>query len=355
MRRFVACAAALALATSMAQAQPGKDKGNGGGNADRAAGAQAKGGGKQEARGQARQAAEPSGKQRGNSGDATQSRGNAKENRGNAKENRGAGGQAEAGRAAAAAKKGQARQAERGQGRVEKTGRGQNQVERRVDRGGDRAFPGGEVVRRNARLDFGESRGLIQGCPPGLAKKNNGCMPPGLARDRDRSLRQLAFGESYYRPNWWGYDNVDGRMFYDDGYLYRLGPQNNVLGFVPLLGGALSVGNVWPSYYEPVQVPDYYVDYYNLGPSDTYRYADDVLYRVDPETSAITAIAALLTGDQIRVGQPMPSGYDVYNVPYAYRDRYYDTRDAHYRYADGYVYQIDPATQLVASAIQLLV
>ena len=113
-------------------------------------------------------------------------------------------------------------------------------------------------------------------------------------------------------------------------------------------------GNPWPSYYAPRSVPPYYVDYYGLGPMDSYRYADNVLYRVDPETAAITSIAALLTGDDIRVGQPMPLGYDVYNVPYPYRAQYVDGPDAWYRYSDGYVYQVDPETRLVASAIELL-
>ena len=36
---------------------------------------------------------------------------------------------------------------------------------------------------------FGESHGLalgaiVDGCPPGLAKKNNGCLPPGQAKKR---------------------------------------------------------------------------------------------------------------------------------------------------------------------------
>lgn len=30
--------------------------------------------------------------------------------------------------------------------------------------------------------DRGLVRGFVDGCPPGLAKKNNGCMPPGLAK-----------------------------------------------------------------------------------------------------------------------------------------------------------------------------
>ena len=56
---------------------------------------------------------------------------------------------------------------------------------------------------------------------------------------------------------------------------------------------------------------------------------------------------SLVTGQQFAVGQQMPSGYSVYNVPDAYRDRYYDTADSMYRYNDGYVYQVDPRTGLI--------
>ena len=204
---------------------------------------------------------------------------------------------------------------------------------------------------RGARVGFDfdrAQRGLIDGCPPGLAKKNNGCMPPGLAkRDDDRRFRT-------YRPDWWGLGGLrDGRYIYDDGYLLRLNG-DRVGGYVPLLGGALSVGNRWPEYYSPFDAPPYYVDYFDLGGPDRYRYADRVLYRVDPSTAAITSIAALLTGDDIQIGAPMPLGYDIYNVPYAYRDRYYDSADANYRYSDGYIYQVDPATRLVTAAIELM-
>ena len=116
----------------------------------------------------------------------------------------------------------------------------------------------------------------------------------------------------------------------------------------------MAPGNVWPSYYSPVELPDYYRDFYGLGSPDSYRYLDNTLYRVDPETMAINSIAALLTGDEITIGQPMPMGYSVYNVPYAYRDRYVDGPDATYRYSDGYVYRMDPETGLVAAAIELL-
>ncbi len=225
------------------------------------------------------------------------------------------------------------------------------------DRAGVRVLDDGRRVysSRDARDGWGEydQRGLIDGCPPGLAKKRNGCMPPGLAKARDPDYRYRYVS---YRPDWWGLSNLglgSGNFFYDDGYLLRYNG-DNVLGYVPLLGGALSVGNPWPDSYAPRPVPPYYVNYYGLDPQGGYRYADDVLYRVDPQTQAITSIAALLTGDDIQVGSPMPMGYDVYNVPYPYRSQYVDGPQAQYRYSDGYVYQVDPKTRLVAAAIELL-
>jgi len=191
-------------------------------------------------------------------------------------------------------------------------------------------------------------RELVDGCPPGLAKKFNGCMPPGLAKKR--------YSYSYYRPDWWGFSSYpNGRYYYHGGFLFRLGRDNRISAFIPLLAGALGLGSPWPAYYEPRPLAPYYVDYYRLGPPRSYRYADRVVYRVDPETAVITSIVALMTGDRFVVGRPMPPGYGVYNVPFAYRDRYYDSPRAHYRYADGYIYEIDPETLLIASAISLAI
>lgn len=337
MRKFLIGAAAIALAASGAIAQPGNGKGGGndkGGGKDHAA--MNHGGGKPD-------------KGNGGGGQSKADRGPsmqaAKADRGNGNANR------DKGPAMRAAKvdKGPAVRSEKSNDRAVA-----RDIDRRVDLDvrvvrDDRR----DGVVRTVSFDrrFDRDFGYIEGCPPGLAKKNNGCMPPGLAKQRDWDARQ-----SYYQPSWWGYDRlVDGRYYYDDGYLYRMGSNNSILGYVPLLGGALSIGNPWPSYYQPVSVPDYYVDYYNLGPDNGYRYADDVLYRVDPRDSSITSIAALLTGDQWLVGQQMPTGYDVYNVPYGYQDRYYDTPESMYRYSDGYVYQVDPTTQLVQAIIELLV
>jgi len=222
-------------------------------------------------------------------------------------------------------------------------------VDRRESRRDDRRERVSDRFRDAERVAFArfgrDARSVVQGCPPGLAKRDNGCTPPGLARQQWVE----------YRPAYFGYPNIDdGRYYYDDGYLYRLGADNGIAGFIPLLGGALGIGEIWPSFYEPAPLPPYYVEYFNLGAEPGYRYADDVIYRVDPETSAITSIAALLTGDTFGVGQPMPAGYDVYNVPYGYRDQYYDTEDANYRYADGYIYEVDPTTQLISTVIELI-
>ncbi len=191
-------------------------------------------------------------------------------------------------------------------------------------------------------------RRVISGCPPGLAKKNPPCVPPGHVRTR-------VVRYDYDRPDFWGLRLADNRYRYryDNGYLLRLEPSGRTGGYIPLLGGALAAGNPWPTYYQPVALPTYYENYYGIGPYNSYRYADNVIYRVNPETAAITSIAALLTGDDFTIGQPAPLGYDVYNVPYPYRTQYVDSPTAMYRYSDGYVYQIDPTTRLVAAAIEL--
>lgn len=192
-------------------------------------------------------------------------------------------------------------------------------------------------------------RRFLQGCPPGLAKRDNGCLPPGQARQRERAQ------DSYNRYDYlWRTLGGQGDYRYRDGYVYRTTPQGGLLDYLPVLGGILSPGNVWPSQYGYQQPPQYLSRYYGLNDSAQYRYADGVLYRVDPQTSSIGQVAALLTGQQFNVGQRMPAGYDVYNVPYAYRNQYADSARSQYRYNDGYVYQVDPTTQLVQAAIQLL-
>lgn len=251
-------------------------------------------------------------------------------------------------------------QPERGNGAD--AARGADRNDRAVTRGpsgngnngrADRDFAKGDVLVASRTYDWqdrrsygGDTRGLIDGCPPGLAAKANGCTPPGQVRDNG-----WIYAAS--RPDWWGYGDRDGRYFYRDGYLLRLLDGGRIGGYLPLLGGALAVGNRWPDSYASVTLPPYLSSYYGLDPQG-YRYADNALYGYDPQTQAITSIAALLTGDDFAIGQPLPAGYDVYNVPYDWRSRYADGPDALYRYSDGYVYEVDPKTRLIAAAIELL-
>ena len=237
---------------------------------------------------------------------------------------------------------------ERGDDRREaRADRRDDRVDRRIDRAERRAERRAVVLRdarQVQRLRFDRGRGLIDGCPPGLARRNNGCMPPGQLRQRQRA----------WYNNWWDTPANAGNLVYDDGYLYRLAPSGAVAGFAPLLGGALWPGQTWPTQYNAYDVPDYYADYYGFDDPYDYRLADGVIYGLDPQTQAIQSILALVTDNDWQIGQQMPDGYGVYNVPYAFRDQYFDTADSWYRYDDGYVYQVDPTTQLIQAAIQLI-
>ena len=123
---------------------------------------------------------------------------------------------------------------------------------------------------------------------------------------------------------------------------------------IPLLDRGYGVGQMLPVGYSYYNVPYQYRDlYYDTG-DYYYRYAPGAIYQVDPQTQLVTAIASLLTGG-LSVGQPLPPSYSVYNVPMAYRDVYYDRPDAWYRYSDGYIYQVDPTTQLITAIVRSIV
>jgi hypothetical protein len=282
-------------------------------------------------------------------------------------------------------------------------------------RNGNRALRA-EEFRANA-VGYG-----VGGCPPGLASK--GCMPPGQAAkllgtplstatqlaalssvplsaqylypdtndyfyrygdgnifriDRDTSLVDallpLAFGGYYpgsYLPNYYMSSPYYGmgsyfpsaygfNSFYpdygNDCYRYGYGVVYRVdcfTGFIedviPLYAGGYGVGQLLPSGYGYYNVPYQYRDMYYDTSDYGYWYAPGAIYQYDPRSSMITSVAALLSPG-FTVGQPLPLGYDVYNVPYAYRATYYDTPTAYYRYNNGYIYQVDPATMLVTAVV----
>ncbi len=78
------------------------------------------------------------------------------------------------------------------------------------------------------------------GCPPGLAKKNNGCLPPGQAK-KLYNIGQRWPGNYGYAWNYnqipydlrnqYGFD-PNSRYYYGDGYLYRVDPATMLISQV---------------------------------------------------------------------------------------------------------------------------
>ncbi|HEY5723699.1 MAG TPA: hypothetical protein VIT45_15410 [Allosphingosinicella sp.] len=245
-------------------------------------------------------------------------------------------------------------------GKVDRRAHGQAAV-RGPDRIDDRRLS-------DRRRDWSPSRGDVQriaawdrNCPPGLAKKHNGCMPPGLAKNRfgvgDRVDRTIY--SSYRLPA--GYQSLyyDTQAYYyrydNAGNLYRVDSRSNMVsGLIPLLGSSFVVGQRIPAGFASYNVPVQYRDTYYDSNDSWYRYGDDAIYQVNPQSGTIESIVALLTGD-LSVGQPLPAGYDVYNLPLDYRDDYVDDQDYMYRYADGGIYQVDAKTQIIKAIVEMLV
>ena len=204
----------------------------------------------------------------------------------------------------------------------------------------------------------GTGLGLAGGCPPGLAMKNNGCMPPGQYKKVGdpfvASTAQALVGpySQWYRDN----DRYYYRM--GDGVLYQVNRSNNLIDALIPYGmrdySYYPVGYGYPDLYNNYNVPYAYRSFYPDGGDYLYRYGGNAIYAVDPQTQMVSSIVSLLAGD-LSVGQPLPSAYNVYNVPMAYRSQYYDSPDAWYRYNDGYIYRVDPTTQLVTAVINALV
>ena len=75
------------------------------------------------------------------------------------------------------------------------------------------------------------------GCPPGLAKKNNGCLPPGQAKKLYNVGQRWpgSYGQMwsydqvpYDLRSRYGFDPSD-RYYYGDGYLYQVDPRTMLI------------------------------------------------------------------------------------------------------------------------------
>jgi hypothetical protein len=206
----------------------------------------------------------------------------------------------------------------------------------------------------------GVGTGLIDGCPPGLAKKNNGCLPPGQAKKLVGAALPAGLAQSMLSGPYRDWYRDDDRFLYrmGDDYIYRINRDNNLISaLIPSVDRDYSyypVGQLYPSDFNYYNVPYQYQSYYPDGSNALYRYGDGAIYRLNRQTQAIQSIVALLAGD-LGVGQALPLGYSAYNLPLQYRDRYFDTPENMYRYNDGYIYRVDPKTQLITAVINALV
>jgi hypothetical protein len=348
MRKLILLVSAAAMAATMPALAQGRGGGHGGGNG--------KGGGQQaEARGGGHQG----------------------HGRGNGRAERGAEARQAANRGGGS--RGQERRAERRE--VRAIDRADRRVERQV-RGIDRRDL--REVRRSEGRDWGRwasgrgegERFVVRngnwregrswpvrlargGCPPGLAKQNAFCLPPGQLRRAQMMGRRIDRSRYGPVPQDWLYrfrDDGDFYHLYDDaGYIYRMNRENDLVSAIlPLFGTGLTIGEPLPLGYDAYNLPVPYRDRYVDNEDYLYRYDDGAVYQVDTETRLIEGVVALLTGNPISVGSALPSGYDAYNLPMDYRDRYADDADSLYRYSNGGIYQVDPTTMLVQSLVEMV-
>ena len=164
---------------------------------------------------------------------------------------------------------------------------------------------------------------------------------------------------SSYVPDYYGLNSFypDSQYScnrYYNGVIYQVDCATGyVENVVPMYAGGYGVGQMLPSAYNYYNVPTQYRSLYYDTSDYGYWYAPGAIYQYDPGSNVITSVAALMSPG-FSLGQPMPVGYDVYNVPYDYRATYYDTPNAWYRYNNGYIYQVDPTTQIVTSIVASL-
>jgi hypothetical protein len=164
------------------------------------------------------------------------------------------------------------------------------------------------------------------------------------------SFYPASYDNGYGSP--YGYQNLCNRYY--NGVVYQVDCGSGMVeNLIPTYAGGYGVGQLLPSAYSTYNVPSQYRSLYYDTPQSNYWYAPGAIYQYDPSSSLITSVAALLSPG-LSVGQQLPLGYDAYNVPYDYRSTYYDTPNALYRYNNGNIYQVDPATQIVTAIVASL-
>jgi hypothetical protein len=169
-------------------------------------------------------------------------------------------------------------------------------------------------------------------CPPGLEKKNNGCLPPGQVGRDDRDDR---WGDRDDRRGTaeWIDRNRDG---YDDRDLNRDRRIDD---------------REWRMAEDRYGSNDRYDrDDDRYGNND--RDYDDRYQTPTPQRGGIGGILqSVLGGGGLRVGQRVSGNLGA--VPYQYRDQYRDGNGVYYRADNRAIYQIDARTDTVVRVYAL--
>jgi hypothetical protein len=220
---------------------------------------------------------------------------------------------------------------------------------RRIDR---------DVVRARGFDDnWDDDRGQwADNCPPGLSKHAPMCMPHGQYKKHIGQALPLAYRDSLLPVPLRDLYPDDDDYFYrlGNGYVYRVDRDTNLIAaLLPLLGGGLSMGQQFPSAFSNYMVPSQFQAFYPDNSDDFYRFANGYVYEVDRDTGMIESMVPLLAGGY-GMGQMLPASYSAYNVPFQYRSLYADNDDYMYRYAPGAIYQVDPTTSLITGIASLL-
>jgi hypothetical protein len=162
-------------------------------------------------------------------------------------------------------------------------------------------------------------------CPPGLAKKNNGCVPPGQVGRDDRDDR---WGDRDDRrgTSEWIDRNRDG---YDDRDLNRDRRIDD---------------REWRMAGDRYDRDDRYESNDRYGRTD--RDYDDRYETRDTRRGGIGGILQnVLGGGGLRVGQRVSGNLG--SVPYQYRDQFRDGNGVYYRADNRAIYQIDARSDTV--------
>jgi hypothetical protein len=162
-------------------------------------------------------------------------------------------------------------------------------------------------------------------CPPGLEKKNNGCLPPGQVGRDGRDDRWS--DENRYGNTQWIDRNRDG---YDDRDLNRDRRIDD---------------REWRMAEDRYGSNDRYDrDDDRYGRDD--RDYDDRYRTNEPQRGGIGGlIDSVLGGGGLRVGQRVSGNLG--GVPYQYRDQFRDGNGVYYRSDNRAIYQIDARTDTV--------